>query len=432
MSDSPANGSDTTDITAQFRAATVRIFNLRDVVVGAGVLIADRHLVTCAHVVAQALGTKGTDADPPAGQIQLDFPLLAPNQRMGARVVAWRPDRVGTDGAVSDESDLAILELEGDPLEGSMPPRLTFVDDLWGHRFRAFGFPAQYNGGTYATGVLRAGGTDGRILIEDTKQTGFFIQPGFSGGLVWDEDADGMVGIAVTADTRAELRAAFIIPIAILVRVWPALAEPENLPRPYRGLFAFREEDAPFFFGRDAAIEQIEKAVRSQSLVAVIGASGSGKSSVIYAGLLPRLRPNGSWLAVSFRPGSRPFHNLAEALVPLLEPDLRATDQLTEIGKLASALDQGHVWLTDTFAMILGKHPQANRLLLIADQFEELYAPGQDRDVQERFLDQMLMATKRAPLQPSLSFGLVLTMRADFYGHALSYRPFADALQGPR
>ena len=86
--------------------------------------------------------------------------------------------------------------------------------------------------------------------------------------------------------------------------------------------------------------------------------------------------------------------------------------------------------LTDTVAMILDRHPESSRLLLIADQFEELYAPGDDRSTQERFLDQMLAATEATPHQSTPSFGMVLTMRADFYGHALSYRPFADALQG--
>ena len=59
---------------------------------------------------------------------------------------------------------------------------------------------------------------------------------------------------------------------------------------PYRGLFAFREEDECFFFGRDAYTEKLVEAVRKQAFIAVIGASGSGKSSLVYAGLIPRLR----------------------------------------------------------------------------------------------------------------------------------------------
>ena len=59
---------------------------------------------------------------------------------------------------------------------------------------------------------------------------------------------------------------------------------------PYRGLLHFREEDAPFFFGREAAVDKLASAVERQPFVAVVGSSGSGKSSVVRAGLVPRLR----------------------------------------------------------------------------------------------------------------------------------------------
>jgi uncharacterized protein YjbI with pentapeptide repeats len=78
---------------------------------------------------------------------------------------------------------------------------------------------------------------------------------------------------------------------------------------PYRGLMAFREEDADNFFGREAFIEQLVIDVNRKPLVAVIGASGSGKSSVVFAGLIPQLRrdENTQWQIISFRPGKNPF-----------------------------------------------------------------------------------------------------------------------------
>jgi ABC-type multidrug transport system fused ATPase/permease subunit len=94
---------------------------------------------------------------------------------------------------------------------------------------------------------------------------------------------------------------------------------------PYRGLLKFREEDAPFFFGREKFAERLLEAVSRQSFVAVVGASGSGKSSVVQAGLIPRLRRIGAglvWDMVSLVPGNRPLGSLAEALMPLLEPAL--------------------------------------------------------------------------------------------------------------
>ena len=86
----------------------------------------------------------------------------------------------------------------------------------------------------------------------------------------------------------------------------------ENIPytpiprHPYRGLSAFREQDAPFFFGREVFADQLIERVRGKPLVAVIGPSGSGKSSLIFAGLFPRLYQEGSWCIAPFRPRDRP------------------------------------------------------------------------------------------------------------------------------
>ena len=92
---------------------------------------------------------------------------------------------------------------------------------------------------------------------------------------------------------------------------------------PYRGLAAFREADAPFFYGREEFTERLVENVSGRSTMTVIvGSSGSGKSSAVFAGLLPQLREDGDWLIVDFRPGGRPFQALAAALLPHLKPDL--------------------------------------------------------------------------------------------------------------
>lgn len=90
-----------------------------------------------------------------------------------------------------------------------------------------------------------------------------------------------------------------------------------QLPSPYRGLFHFSPEDAEFFFGRDAFVEELLEATQNRNFIPVLGASGSGKSSVVLAGLVPRLQQAGHWLFTHFRPGADPFQSLAEALVPL-------------------------------------------------------------------------------------------------------------------
>jgi hypothetical protein len=83
---------------------------------------------------------------------------------------------------------------------------------------------------------------------------------------------------------------------------------------PYRGLAAFREEDAPYFYGREIVTHQLVAAVKKKPLVAVVGASGSGKSSVVFAGLIPQLKSDKKrdWLIVSFRPGNNPFEYVGD------------------------------------------------------------------------------------------------------------------------
>jgi hypothetical protein len=108
------------------------------------------------------------------------------------------------------------------------------------------------------------------------------------------------------------------------VEAWPALANRAIPPCPYRGLSAFREQDASVFFGREELTDQLAEAVEQKPLVVVIGASGSGKSSLVFAGLMPRLRQRSEWAVAWLRPatGLPPLTTLAAALLPLLEPEM--------------------------------------------------------------------------------------------------------------
>ncbi len=195
---------------------------------------------------------------------------------------------------------------------------------------------------------------------------------------------------------------------------------------PYRGLRPFREEDAPFFFGRDEVIHRLTEAVAGQNLVAVVGASGCGKSSVARAGLVPHLRQDGRgqvWEAVTLLPGDRPLHSLAAALLPLLEPEMTEVERLAEVNKLAAYLQNGDLALRDVVARILSKQPGTDRLLLVADQWEELYTLTREDEPRRCFLDGLLETAQASPLS------VALTLRGDFFGQALSYRPLADRLQ---
>jgi WD40 repeat protein len=209
---------------------------------------------------------------------------------------------------------------------------------------------------------------------------------------------------------------------------WPHVAEPTETLCPYKGLFAFQEEDAHLFFGRDEAAYRVITAVTQRPLTAVIGPSGSGKSSLIFAGVLPRLRKDGTWVIVKFRPGNQPFYNLAMELMTRLLPEKSDIDILTHTPKLAYDLQHGILRLTDVTAYVK-KKARKNHILLVVDQFEELYSPSLNEKSCRCFLDRLLSLVSSVEAESIESTHLVLTLRADFLHQALSYRPLADALQ---
>ncbi|MDY6900928.1 MAG: hypothetical protein SWZ49_23030 [Cyanobacteriota bacterium] len=188
---------------------------------------------------------------------------------------------------------------------------------------------------------------------------------------------------------------------------------------PYQGLSAFKEKDKDFFFGRDDVIADLVEAANSKPLVPVIGASGSGKSSVVFAGLVPQLKDIGNVEIVCFRPGKNPFDALAIALTKIqnIQPSNHRLEEL----ELALSLQQDYFALCNFIEELKNLTPQ--RFVIIADQFEELYTLTED-SLRQPFLDLLLYAVQNAPL-----FTLVLTLRADFMGKALDYQPMGEAFK---
>src|SRR6266568_1869599 len=266
----------------EHEASIIRFFTTEGLVVGTGFLVSEDTVLTCAHVVAAALWMPEGECPPdkPAAEIRLDFPLVAPNSVRTAHVLDWHPIQPNGGG------DIAVLRLDDRPPEGIKMARLVATqEDLWGHDFRAYGFPDYHDKGVWASGKLRAREATGWVQIEDVIGTSFRVQPGFSGGAVWDEQLDGVAGMVVSSEKDVTNRAAYIIPTDVLVKAWPPLGQQTIPSCPYRGLSAFREEDEQYFFGREAFTQQLVDAARRKPLLAVVGASGSGKSSVVFAGL---------------------------------------------------------------------------------------------------------------------------------------------------
>jgi WD40 repeat protein len=203
-------------------------------------------------------------------------------------------------------------------------------------------------------------------------------------------------------------------------------------PCPYPGLAYFGPQDSGLFFGREAAIAGLKYAVTRRSLTALVGASGSGKSSVVLAGLAPRLNADGGWRFSHFRIGTEqdrnPFLALARALVPLYG-ERTAVERLEEVTTLAAKLQSGAVDLANVLGACL-VHEPGKRILLVADQFEELFTLGVEEETRRSFIATLLGGIPERADGSAPNVCLVMTMRADFYGMALRHRPLADALQG--
>lgn len=142
---------------------------------------------------------------------------------------------------------------------------------------------------------------------------------------------------------------------------------------------------------------------------------------------MPELRKSRErvWEIATIVPTDRPVHELAAVLMPLLEPDMSETDRLIDTNKLAEALLQRTVELRDVVNRALVKQPGTDRLLLIVDQWEELFTLCQDDAARRCFIDNVLDATSKARVS------VVLTLRGDFFGRAITaYRPLSDRVQG--
>ena len=131
----------------------------------------------------------------------------------------------------------------------------------------------------------------------------------------------------------------------------------------------------------------------------------------------------GAWLTASYRPGKEPFVSMAGALLKPLEGQLSETSRLKELDNLAGYLAQKPVNLGRVLKRILEKHAGHDHLLLIIDQFEELYTLVDEAGARHALADSLLAARDVAGVR------LVVTMRADFLGQALTYQPLVAALQ---
>ena len=195
----------------------------------------------------------------------------------------------------------------------------------------------------------------------------------------------------------------------------PAVAPMRN---PYKGLAAFQEADTEDFFGRYEAVSELVGLLTDRKLVAVIGPSGSGKSSLIHAGLIPAVRAGAldgasNWAVANMFPGSYPLEELESALNRVAVEDP---------GALIDELENDDRGLSRVIKRIL---PAETRLLLVIDQFEELFTLTHDEVARNRLLSSLvsLANDERSDTR------VVLTLRADFFDRPLQYAEFGELLK---
>ena len=197
---------------------------------------------------------------------------------------------------------------------------------------------------------------------------------------------------------------------------------------PYQGLRAFQEESAAFFCGREAFSLRITETLLQRSLVVVIGPSGSGKSSIVQAGVLPLLRrqspPQATWDVITCKPCKRPFYHLAAALAPLLLPYLSEAEWIAETHSIARQMKESTTLLYDLADRILTKSGGTDRLLLVVDQFEEVFTLC-DEEERRLFLDTLFYDG-----DGHSRLTIVIILRSTFYEHLIAAdRRISDRLE---
>jgi WD40 repeat protein len=345
------------------RDGIVRILDRRGATVGSGFLLtADGLIATCAHVAELA-------AVGPGDTIDVEFLRAARRGSALAEPEFWRPP---------DREDVALLRWAGEVPERATPLLLRRAAGSAANRFMTYGFPevADDRGiwgyGQIGNVVADAGGIE-VLQLTGTTETA----PGFSGGPVIDQTSNrvvGMVSSITPGDRYGRLtETAFATTSETLRDICPPLRIAEICP--YRSLDFFAEEHAPFFFGRDRVTERLLAGLRAQPrFLAVLGPSGSGKSSLLRAGLIARLRSGAiagsdGWDIRALRPN-----------------DLAAEASMTR------------------------ESVTGPRSVILLDQFEETF--GMDLDGRRKVGD-ALRQMLRARDGPTV----VLAMRDDFYSH---------------
>ena len=207
-----------------------------------------------------------------------------------------------------------------------------------------------------------------------------------------------------------------------------------NHPNPFPGLRSFEPDEDHLFFGRESRIDEILTRLRRSRFLSVVGTSGSGKSSLIRSGLIPSLHSGmmatagSSWRIAIFRPGEDPIGNLAEALN---SPDvIGGAEEATDTNRsfLEVTLRRSQAGLVECIRQ--ARLPAHENILIIADQFEELFRFKNSRQLRESHDDAIAFVKLllNAVGQQQLPIYVVITMRSDFIGNCTEFDGLTEAI----
>jgi WD40 repeat protein/serine/threonine protein kinase len=210
--------------------------------------------------------------------------------------------------------------------------------------------------------------------------------------------------------------------LAVLGEGSAPLASPSprlEVTNPYKGLHAYTEADGDVFFGRQNLIEKLLAHLAESRFLAIVGPSGSGKSSLVRAGLIPALRrgalPNSErWFISEMFPGTHPIEEMEAALLRL------AVDSPPT---LLPQLQEDERGLARVVKRIL---PQGEgELLLVIDQFEELFTLVESEHTRQHILNSLVSAAEDSHSRVRV----IITLRADFYDRPLRYHAFGELIE---